>query len=249
MSGCHNTETTEVKTCPHGVRLEDVCKRCYENSRNTHPCIGCGVPVCDCKCIWNSFREMYQMFSKLDTRVEELEDRIKHTEEDLNYVPTTEALCALVERVKELEESYQGQFHEISNLEDEVAALQSHADKVDTCFGEVLESGKTFHVSKETIGKTVEKSLDARLSLTQRIDELKERLDKHELITKNDIHGLTQCHNNLMYRVLDMKDENEDVYKTEKSPHKCPVCEGKGGFLSTDPNKCHACAGTGIVWG
>lgn len=34
-----------------------------------------------------------------------------------------------------------------------------------------------------------------------------------------------------------------------KIPHKCPVCEGMGGFLSTEPNTCHACEGKGIVWG
>uniref|UniRef100_A0A6M3L751 Putative chaperone n=1 Tax=viral metagenome TaxID=1070528 RepID=A0A6M3L751_9ZZZZ len=39
-------------------------------------------------------------------------------------------------------------------------------------------------------------------------------------------------------------------------PHKCPVCEGTGqtpGVLGpgtlTGPVTCHACGGTGIIWG
>jgi len=37
----------------------------------------------------------------------------------------------------------------------------------------------------------------------------------------------------------------------DKKPHKCPVCEGQGGFYisGTMDSECHACEGKGIVWG
>jgi len=39
----------------------------------------------------------------------------------------------------------------------------------------------------------------------------------------------------------------------EMKPHKCPVCNGSGKALDqfgyAPPASCHACSGTGIVWG
>ncbi len=43
-----------------------------------------------------------------------------------------------------------------------------------------------------------------------------------------------------------------------RTPHKCPVCEGSGKLhqqntyestLVPQPKCCHACSGTGVVWG
>lgn len=37
--------------------------------------------------------------------------------------------------------------------------------------------------------------------------------------------------------------------KNEKKPHRCPVCDGFGELILVEKNTCHACEGTGIVWG
>ena len=64
---------------------------------------------------------------------------------------------------------------------------------------------------------------------------------------------------------MDMSNPNQTWQSiiVERKPYVCPVCYGKGivpnGFylgtsdvwstFSTEPETCHSCQGTGIVWG
>lgn len=56
------------------------------------------------------------------------------------------------------------------------------------------------------------------------------------------------------------EDEINELYKNirkleklvkDKKPHKCPICDGLGGFYvsGTMDEQCHSCNGKGIVWG
>ena len=66
------------------------------------------------------------------------------------------------------------------------------------------------------------------------------------------------------HKKLDVRSSNQVLnVGSSKTPHRCPVCYGKGlvpnGFyntvikydstMSTAPETCRSCNGTGIVWG
>lgn len=40
-------------------------------------CYGCGVKLNTCMCLWGKFRELYEMFTKISERTEELEGYMK----------------------------------------------------------------------------------------------------------------------------------------------------------------------------
>jgi hypothetical protein len=72
--------------------------------------------------------------------------------------------------------------------------------------------------------------IDENRKISRRVDELEEVIR----LLKEDIEDLQ------MFRHAKLN-----------TPHKCPVCDGKGGFYisGTMDEECNACKGKGIVWG
>lgn len=87
---------------------------------------------------------------------------------------------------------------------------------------------------------------------------LQERIDKSEENLK-----LIESHINKIHDMINMEDrvtagdvlcrltllENKNI--SDKKPHKCPICLGRGGFFINGvmDEECYACNGTAIVWG
>jgi uncharacterized coiled-coil protein SlyX len=85
---------------------------CHEpkDNINTHPCSGCGVAVCDCKCIYNNFRNLYGIVRDLSIKTDEQWDLMYKTQDSLSKrISKLEDNCIaahpikLSDRVKDIE--------------------------------------------------------------------------------------------------------------------------------------------------
>lgn len=84
----------------------------------------------------------------------------------------------------------------------------------------------------------------------ERVEKLEDKLEEES----DNIEQHAEFINNIYKKINKLEREIQNMgtaisIKYDKKPHKCPVCEGMGGFLSTEPNMCPACDGKGIVWG
>ena len=92
--------------------------------------------------------------------------------------------------------------------------------------------------------------------------ELREKIEGIYVSTQFDIDRITGEIDKLKLEIKEIKrfqDITHLEYKSNKKPHKCPVCDGKVlneiKIQRTESGRdklvleCHACEGRGIVWG
>lgn len=153
------------------------------------------------------------------------------------------------------------------NFNQHGSALQSHNDVL-------LEHGKLLKKFNDDIlfiksnlmpVSTIEKFLEHNINIVQeRIDELLKYVDARFECIDDDIvanfNTLKESASTVDYvlecRINQLEDNiNKNILSSNKSPHKCPVCDGSGRYklataqCASDTRDCHACEGKGVIWG
>lgn len=171
--------------------------------------------------------------SDIESKLKALENRTTLTEKDLNHVPSFACIEGINKSITDLEESYQGLSAELRFLL------------------------KENEMRKNTIGCLDSVYNDSANNLEKLINILQERLSDLEKWTRKDEDRIYDRIKKIEETIKSMT-ELPNVYWTKynKSPHKCPLCDGIGcgiiGEIKELPIKtdcCHGCEGKGIIWG
>jgi hypothetical protein len=94
--------------------------------------------------------------------------------------------------------------------------------------------------------------LETRLKeLEEKIDDVIKLMVKEDSKLEDAAIRLEQKIDNLQRQINVVRASEAREFHTEKKPHKCPICGGKGGFMisGTIDEECHTCDAKGIVWG
>ena len=73
-----------VRNRIYGKEEMSGCHEPKENKGNTHHCEGCGVVINDCTCIWNNFRNLYEMLRDLSIKSDQQWDLMYKTQDNLS---------------------------------------------------------------------------------------------------------------------------------------------------------------------
>jgi len=148
-------------------------------------------------------------------------------------------ITQLKERIKQLEEAYKADalvakdiIFDGARRNEEIRNIKSEADM--HCGAISVLEDKVKQIQENMFSNTYKECLNEH---DERISVIEEMSIEKKLL---QLEKETNTHWKLLSDLMP---------KLDRKPHKCPVCDGAGGFLSSHPNQCIPCEGKGIVWG
>lgn len=182
-----------------------------DNEANTHLCVGCSQTIDRCQCIWGNFRELYQLVSKIQEKVDYLDGMAK---------ASTEAESVLFKRIEECIKLFAKDTYK---LEKEIDVLEERIKKLeDSDYDERIND-------LENIGAELRLcSLEPRIKEIERFQDITREQYKLTIKRKHP-HKCPVCEGSLKVLTEIAKHDFDGTMRAGlELSRKCHSCEGKG---------------------
>lgn len=243
-------------------------------------CLKCNTTIGKCKCIWNEIRSLCKKVDELQSTKSQSDVCAK------TYTEIQEKINKLEAARKIHADNYatnnSNTMKRITAIEEKISEKYAHPDVIDRIerLESRYESFASTQLKYENWNKYLENNLQIKdniplsiqheikfeewdkgmVKIVERLNKLEEEIEINDdscedayFELKNSIDSLTE-----MYKELSLKHVKLIDIELNKTPHKCPVCDGIGMVKSYMGIKdisgcagfeCNACEGKGIVWG
>lgn len=201
-------------------------------------------------------------YAPLFERMDQLEARLRSTEQDMNHLPSFEVLNEYAQRLVDLDESYNRQGELLLQNRDNNVATKERLNDIQEEQGEwkskinaeiVLANQRLIDLEESYQGLAAENKhlLERAIHLQESINQLDHQTWKEKVELQESIIKTQETTKNLL---------TDGKLVVEKKPNKCPVCAGSGNHQDQTPRLmvavhtrtgiicCNACEGKGIVW-
>ena len=246
----------------------------YTDSDMSFNCLECDALIDSCNCIWAAIRDLQSRTEHTKERLNEANDayapHLVELQKQVDEISSYECHNrALIEDLNLSLKEYVNAVSDISMRVNKVDSLlrEFEKQKIQPKFEEVATAVSDFLIRIKTIEDFIGQNYKIDIEkLTDRIGEAELRLQSYhqgnqnwvETNVKNLHNRIDDLENGAIKRIgilgNALNETSYGTYKESKSPHKCPLCEGKGYWNKVENGmacggRCSTCEGNGIVWG